>query len=440
MTLKKESMLPSLLILAAAVAAVVFLLAFYRSRQLESIPQETTDVSQNFAAPTVSTEEQIQAQLNIPGEGTNNMIWSWWYYPQVIATGESVYWGYGDNQGYSGIACYDRASGSITTNSLKKLESVDDHNGLALTLLEDGRILCAYSGGHNDNREIYIRVSSEPFRIDHFENTAVLTSQGLTCYAQILQHNGKIFVFYRVNNNGWAVRSSSDCVTWSEEILLIRADMQYYCKFVPTTREGLVRVCMNANPDAGNPQIRMGFYDLETGLFLNSDGKTELGSRDIHFTDVNILIPATEGKTQRLLDVAVTDPEVTRILFAPFTLDKSAKDSVYCLYDNGAVAQLCTGGDPLWNPKYMGGACFAGSDIYIARNQDGMDEIVAFRFSDDGSVTPVVLWEEAVGTGSNRNARPIASPDGSVILWHRGYYNSKVYTDFYTEAMIHFAE
>ena len=313
---------------------------------------------------------------------------------------------------------------------------VDDHNGLGLTLLNDGRILCAYAGGHDSNYEIHIRISARPYDITEFDTNIVLTSAGKTCYGQIIQHNGKIFLFYRMNSKSWAYRSSEDGINWSKEVVMVKADMQYYCKVVPTTQEGLVRVCMYSNPTSGDARIRMGFLDLNTGTMYNADGKTALGKEMVSYLNFDILIDVPAGKVQRMFDVAISDPKSPRILYTTFSNDKNANDSEYYIYDSGKSVKICNGGVPLWNPKYQGGASFAGDDcIVVARNASGTDYIEVYDYV-NGTVklSQSVYSQKAVG--NNRNARPIVDVNGRAFLWHNGYYNPNSYKDFDTDAKI----
>ena len=383
------------------------------------------------------------AQLNIAGEGMDNMIWSWWYYPQVVSTSDTVYWGYASNDGYSGVAAYDIATGKTTTTALKRITPADDHNGLAVTQLDDGRIMCIYAGGHDANNEMHVRISSKPNSIEEFDTNIILRSVGKTCYCQIIQQNGKIYIFYRVNSKSWAYRSSADGVNWSDEVLMVSADAQYYCKVMPTTKEGFVRICMYSNPTATDPRIRMGFMDLETGKIYNADGTTELGTQKVAHTKFDVLIDQPEGKIQRMFDVAITDPQTVRILYTVFSNSKTANDSVYYLYNSddfgktGTSVKICDGGVPLWNPKYQGGASFAGNDtVVVARNASNKDFIEIYKYQSGQMVLQKLVHSESVGGGRNRNARPIVDVNGKFFLWHSGDYNPNSYTDFNTDAMI----
>ena len=195
---------------------------------------------------------QLEA-LNINREGASDMIWSWWSYPQVISYNnlqDNVYWGFTTSEGYSGVAEYNNVSHKTTKTLLKKVSEVDDHNGVAVTVMNDGRIMCVYSGGHNDDNEIHARISNEQENIHRFDTDVVLRSSGKTCYSQIIEYQNKYYIFYRVSNKSWAYRYSSNGTKWSAEKIIITAKMQYYCKFMPTTTNGVIRICMTSNPDA----------------------------------------------------------------------------------------------------------------------------------------------------------------------------------------------
>ncbi|MBQ1476524.1 MAG: cell wall-binding repeat-containing protein [Erysipelotrichaceae bacterium] len=379
-----------------------------------------------------------EAPIDITVTGMENMIWSWWYTPQVISTEDKVFWGFAGNDGYGGVAQYDIATGKTKKTLLKKAPTIDDHNGVAITLLDDGRILCVYAGGHNKDKLIYARISNEPYDVENFDTQTILTSSGKTCYSQLLHYKDKIYLFYRVNNNNWAYRETEDGIDWSDEVILVTSPEQYYCKFTATTTDGLLRVTMYTNPAGSDPSFRMGFFDLEKKVLLNSDGTTVVGTDNVPYKDFHVLIDKPETGTQRLLDVAVSDPDKPKILYAVFNESKTTLNSSYYLYDGGAKIHVCEGGYPLWNPKYQLGAAFVGNDrIILGRNENNTDYIELYSIGSGAVTLEESIYSEEVVDGV-RNARPIADINGKVILWHRGYYNEEVYTDFDTSAKMHF--
>lgn len=383
---------------------------------------------------------QLEA-LNINREGASDMIWNWWSYPQVISYNnlqDNVYWGFTTSEGYSGVAEYNNVSHKTTKTLLKKVSEVDDHNGVAVTVMNDGRIMCVYSGGHNDDNEIHVRISNEQENIDKFDTDVVLRSSGKTCYSQIIKYRNKYYIFYRVNNKSWAYRYSSNGTKWSAEKIIITAKMQYYCKFMPTTTNGVIRICMTSNPDAEDANIRMGFMNLDTNEIYNSDNKTLLGKANIPSDQFDIIVSKPLGQSQRLLDVAVTEPEKPMILYATFKYDFATKNSVYNLYDTDKSLEICNGGNPLWNPKYQLGASFIGDNrIVLGREENGFDKIEIYNYDEEEIQLNKEFFSELIGNSFVRNARPIVDINQEVFLWHRGFYNPNMYTNFFTEAKIY---
>lgn len=383
---------------------------------------------------------QLEA-LNINREGASDMIWSWWSYPQVISYNnlqDNVYWGFTTSEGYSGVAEYNNVSHKTTKTLLKKVSEVDDHNGVAVTVMNDGRIMCVYSGGHNDDNEIHARISNEQENIHRFDTDMVLRSSGKTCYSQIIEYQNKYYIFYRVSNKSWAYRYSSNGTKWSAEKIIITAKMQYYCKFMPTTTNGVIRICMTSNPDAEDANIRMGFMNLDTNEIYNSDNKTLLGKANIPSNQFDIIVSKPLGQSQRLLDVAVTEPEKPMILYATFKYDFATKNSVYNLYDTDKSLEICNGGNPLWNPKYQLGASFIGDNrIVLGREENGFDKIEIYNYDKKKIQLDKEIYFELIGNTFIRNARPIVDINQKVFLWHRGFYNPNVYTDFFTKAKIY---
>ena len=406
----------------------------------KSFTTQVTSISPGTAKNLTLYAKWSLAALNIPGEGMNDMIWSWWYYPQVVSSGDSIYWGYATSEGYCGVASYNRTTDKTSTTALKKATTVDDHNGLALTTMDDGRIVCVYAGGHNSDNNIHIRISNEPGSIENFDTQIILRSSGKTCYGQILKYNKKYYIFYRVNNNSWGFRSSEDCLNWTEERILVKSTMQYYCKFMPTTTDGMIRVCMYSNPTAADPRIRMGFFDLNTETLLNSDAKTVLGTQSVSYDLFDILITPPEGQIQRMFDVAITAPDEPAILYTTFNKKSGSNDSIYYLYHAGTSYKICDGGKPLWDPKYQLGASFLDENTIIAgRHSTGTDYIEIYRF-DGTSVTLQQSVDQQSTSDGSRNARPIVDINGKAFLWHNGYYDPKSYKNFNTSARMYLIE
>ncbi len=383
------------------------------------------------------------AALNENREGKDDMIWSWWYYPQVFSDNTDslkVFWGFTTKEGFAGIAEYDDANAKVSKTILKKSPTVDDHNGLAIKMMKDGHIMCAYSVGHNKGKEVHIRISDSVRDISNFSTDIVLESAGQTCYSQILETEECYCLCYRVNNTLWAYRSSKDGFSWSDEVILVKASKQYYCRFVSISDSNLIRVLMYSNPSQDCNDIRMGFLDPVTGNMLNADGVTSLGNNNISYDSFDIVLSPEEDKKQRLFDVAVTGKDQVRFLYASFS-PKGNCDSIFRLYDSGSITDICAGGKDLFTNKYQLGASFIGNDrIVTARNQDDKDIIEIYKIKPEEVSLVKSVYQQENGTDNIRNARPIADVNGKAVLWHNGSYASNSYTDFDTSAYLYFLE
>lgn len=377
--------------------------------------------------------------------GMDNMIWSWWVYPQAVSfkrVRSRLYWTYTTADGHSGIAAYDFDTRQVVKNNLKAAD-VDDHNAPAVHIFDDGVIMCAYAGGHYVDHRIHVRVSATPESIEYFGDDIGFDCTGETTYSQIVACGEKVYVFYRSGTNAWAYRFTTDRgATWSAETVLITASVQYYCKFVPTTASGVIRVIMYSNPEQNDHDIRQAFLHTDNDTLYNSDNSTLLGKENISNAAVTAIVPLLTGwGTQRLFDVAVTPVERPLILYATYN-GGSPNDSAYRVYDSGAMYVLANGGRGI-KAHYQCGCAWIGTDrIACIRNDNhGTDVVELYRYS--GSEAPVLdqtVYTEATGSLPIRNARPIVDINCKAFLWQRGYYNYATFVDFNTDGMLHLLE
>jgi hypothetical protein len=418
--------------------------------EYKAIPPEDAEIlvvqlidrnSQNVM-PEITVKEVASTARTIE----DNMMWSWWIYPTMQSFSKirnKIYWTFTSATGDAGIASYDYRSKATKRTVLNHVDDVDDHTGIAMKVLASGKIICAYSTGHNTDNFMHVRVSKIAEDISDFEEAVNLESSedGNTTYAQLFTYaatgqKGKIYLFYRAaSGHTWACRISADYgATWGEEIPIITSENQYYCRFTETTTRGVLRICMMSNPNANDRSIRQAFLHLATMEVYDSDNTTLLGTTNVDCTRVSVLIGLTSGyDTQRLFDVAVTDIGQPKILYAPFNLSESS-DSVYKLYNNGATVTICNGGLSLWNPKYQLGACFKGkNEILVARNDNGVDCIE--KYGDDGTLKKT-YYREFVANQNIRNFRPVCDVNGKAWAYLRGYYNPETYKEFNSDAVL----
>lgn len=383
-------------------------------------------------------------QLNNVLVGNDNMIWSWWLYPQAVSlqrVRHKLYYGYVTSDGYKGVAEYDFDAKTVIKNNIMKA-GIDDHNALAVYVFPSGRIICAYSTGHNEDNKVRVRRSINCESVVGFEDEIILESAGLTSYAQMCYSNAKLYLFYRTDTKNWAYRTSADeGITWSNETILITSNIQYYCMFRPTNTDDVIRILMYSNPALGadtDTNIRQAFLHTDNNTLYDGDNTTALGTSNINKNNISILIPNETGtlNRQRLFDYAITDVDKPLVLYAPFHMNN---DSIYKLYDTGTVIEVCNGGNDIAY-TYQMGACFNGAnEIIVARGSgvdNGTDFIEQYAFNDGVLAEPIVLHSEKRGNIPIRNFRPIADVNGKAVLWVRGYYDNTTYNNYDTDAKL----
>ena len=389
----------------------------------------------------------LPALSNIALCGNNNMIWSWWIYPQVVSFSRvrnMIYWGFTTSDGYKGIAAYDIVAKTTKKNILAK-NDVDDHNGLAVYVYEDGTILTAYSTGHNEDNYMHVRKSTARENIDLFASETLLESIGKTSYAQIIYSNGNTYLFYRTGTTNWAYRISGDNGdTWGDEVVLITSSVQYYCMFRPTTTDGVIRVLMYSNPQLGDStdtNIRQAFLHTDNNMLYDSDNLTTLGSSNVDKDDITILIGNTANlRRQRLLDTAITAPERPLILYAPYNDLNSFSDASYVLYDTGEKHDIVITGKPLVGSYFLG-ASFVKPEKIVAVHgssaDDGTDIISIYTYNGSAVEVQRDIYSERRVSIPIRSGRPIVDVNEKALLWFRGEYKDTSYTDFNTDAKLY---
>ena len=276
--------------------------------------------------------ELSQFNLNRNMVGNGDMIWEYqnWTAPLAIShngINNRLFFTYTSDMGYSGIAQYDFDTKQLTKNVLKQnVEgATDDHDLIGVIMLPSYKILCAYSGGHNTDRNMYIRISSARESIETFDDVITLMCSDYTTYAQIFYYDSKLYLFYRLNNTKWAYRiGTNGGTTWSDETIFI-ADPgtdQIYCQISETTTAGVLRVCCYTNPAASDTAIRMGFLHLDDMKLYDTDNETVIGTTNISRTDITIIIQVpSSGKVNRLFSAAKTAITKTLVLYSVFTIE-----------------------------------------------------------------------------------------------------------------------
>ena len=379
--------------------------------------------------------------LGILAYNLEDAIYSWWNYPLAvrhIGHRDKTYLGYTDSQGYTGAASINNETGQETKKRLKKRD-IDDHNASSVEILEDGRVLCVYSSGHNQDNYLTVRISSKIESIEEFDEEIKILANGTTTYAQILKKNGKFFVFFRTGNRSWSYVESSNGIDWSQPVEFLHGGMQYYCKVVDTNDADLLRIVMYSNPNETDYNMRLGFFDTTTNEFKLQDG-TVVGTEGISKDAFPIILPIEEGKKQRLLDVAITDVDTTIIAYATFTDYVTARndwqDVVYKVAYHDEISGLQS------TTLTYGGKPFYYFSVYVGGMVFGYDENTLFMSrQDENDIWHIEKWEttnhltwamsESIHQAKEGSVaiRPTLEKDGDKLIWQEGFYSPVSFTD-----------
>ena len=418
--------------------------------------------------------------MNESTYGPEDVCWSWWSYPQVVSYNgirNKSYFGYATSLGYIGVGSYDMNTGAVVKTNLAQT-TPDDHNSCSVNVLDDGRIMAVFASGHDKDKYIHVRISSQKESITKFDKDIRLTASGKTSYSQVYKINGVYYIFYRYNSKNWGYYYSFDLKNWVGENKFLTAPVQYYMKLTKTTTANLYRLTMTGNPTSGDCNIRMGFVNFTNGTVYNSDMVPlgQMGS-SIDCTKFNVIIPQESNKYTRLFDVAETEPNKPEIAYCKWT--KGAKKADYSILRDGETYSIATGSDEFWL-KYFGGISFIDKDnIVVSYGNNYVDHIETMKFGerieteevevevevkaddtfevDKHTITDATeiktekrkqtvekkvidfscnneISKTSYKDSAYRSVRPVVDVNGKAIMWQYGFYDSSSYTSFNMDA------
>ena len=383
----------------------------------------------------------------------HDMCWEYqnWVFPQCVSFNNyrhQLYFGFltGDTpQNYTGVACYDFDLKTVTKTILKKNKAKDDHDLLAVKVLSNGYVICAYSDGHNDSNHIFVRKSTEKESIDTFNAPITLTFEYLTSYVQLFEYSGKLYLFTRevvdsANNLWrWAYKISNDLgETWGDENVLITADRQYYIQLTETNTAGTLMLLCYSNPSYDATDIRCGYLHLGNMTLYQSDNATVIGT-NVDYHDINIMVSPSTGKKLRLYNGAKTNAGDIKFLYCEFTNTGSSSDGVYKVYDNGNNYNIVNAGKGLWIPKTQLGIAWIGINKFaVARESGGTDYLEIYDYDTSTGVSTLnEVVDSMPNSGNRRLARPMVDTvNNEALVYWKGYFNPNNYVDFFTDGRI----
>ena len=353
----------------------------------------------------------------------------------------------------------------------------DEHNSPSLCIMQDGRIIVAYTG-HAANATLTYRITQKPYDIFSFGPEIVLEYAKSVTYAQLFENTSRheLWLFTRVDRVTWEFRHTKDAIHWSEPACSLSSDaggLFYFDvrkQLVPSKKGTHERwfFALYGHPRISKDHtIRSGMFDADGwlltmdgqrtsmnlyGNILTDDGKPAASKLDLQ--DLSIVYDSPEGSTVRLLEVAPTVP--LRIGLATFELDRP-ETITYCIssWKDGVwrlSKPIAHGGEFLSKPPqldgsqtYVGGmACYYGvgedgfhpkhrawcdtNRVFIAR-ADAKNRLLESYVSHDDGVTyeleqvikcipcqkDMKIWRPVV---------PIFAQDNLPVYWHEGTYSA----------------
>ena len=348
----------------------------------------------------------------------------------------------------------------------------DEHNAPSLCILQNGRIIVAYTG-HAATHELKYRITDKPWDLLSFGAERSLPYQESVTYAQLFENEKRheLWLFTRVHSVTWEFRYSNDeGASWSPPtaFLASTAGGLFYFDVRKQLIPGEYGVeerwlfALYGHPRISRDHtIRGGIFDAD-GWLLTMDGqRTDVNlygevngkktEAQLRLSQLSIVYEAPAGSTVRLLDVAPAQPP--RVAFAAFQMMRPETIVYYSAAYRGGEwrrsAPIARGGDFLAPRQVDGSQTYVGGmAYYYGVGEAGID----WRDGGDSETNRIFLaradsegWslESYVSHDCGENYRleqtlrripaedgrkiwrpivPIHAQDNLPVYWHEGSY------------------
>ena len=410
-------------------------LAFYGARDLENVSKVhfLTPISTeiNPLKERVSNVEYAISEMEVIHDFVNS-IYSWWVYPVGIYRDrirKCLYIGYVDNAGNQGIISKNISTGAINLHVFRQA-GVDDHNGVSVNMLPDGRIM-AICTGHAETSYHYCYISKRAENISEWDdviNIPLPEGYNSATYTQVLYVGDKWYMFYRCKGTTdgydyWGYSVSSDGVTWGNDVIFLSGlDKKYYCR-VALYDGTTVKLFMQSNYSVGETDIRLGYIDLSTGTIYNADHTSAL-TAPVVYTDFTIIIDKGSYRL-RLFDVLQgTD---NSLVYARLNSTGNGYVTMYARYDNGewTTYEMPSQG-AVFTSGYQNGVSFVEKDAFVVcRNLTDHWSTDLYDFS-NGTFT-LTKNLDATASSDVKMMRPVTINDTYALCNRGAYTNYNVY-------------
>lgn len=393
----------------------------------------------------ISTDDYLDRK-EITYDNTNS-IWSWWNYPQVTSYNnirERVYFGAVNNFGDRLIYQYNPNNEQFKRNSFTKaftsgnLNAGDDHNAFSVTVLDDGRIGCVMSGGHEIDDNLFVKISKKAEDISEFDDAIQIVFPDLVTYAQVIKaDDGTYWCFARSGAYSWYLTKSTDFITWTAPVEFMRNTLvvptqkqRSYIRVLPSTSADKFKLVAYGHAEGVDNNIRSGYIDTLTGDVYDDAGTPLDDSAGYYdMIDLTLIVPqlgVAPFDKIRLFDAAVDAHDKTYVSFARYL---GTDNSKYYIYYDGVVIETAESVKSITGNGYYGGQSFLGGDKdkivssrYLLSNTS---DIVEYKTYNTGSyvLDTTLLTKNTGASGEQRAARPILDTNGEYAIVHNGYYN-----------------
>lgn len=453
-------------------------------------PKKTSEIdtiSENAAATKaiLGDYEYTDGDMNlqIVKAGREHGASCYWWYPAIISTRtpyKRIYHAFCDENGSAGVACvnaFDKRSWKVILKNLKRDGEVDLHNILSVYRVpsgaDEGKIVCAYSEGHNQTNWMHIRISKNPDDITEWNEHISVNLGALATYSQFHYVNGRYYIFSRTDSGAtWGYLYSDDLIKWSDYHVLIEQDESvdrkyFYIWLKPIADEPkMLRFISYGHPIRHDTGIRCGVIDFETGnVYDYVDMETPLGTLSDRFSNAafTTLIEhpneTTKGR-QRMYDLAVTELDSLKIVYGRQKLGTQT-DGNYFVYEvdyqtlhdaevktqAGTRTELCQTGLCFLDHSdthAANGICFLDENtVFVSRSsQDyvGYDYMEIYKKTEGVWAFEKEVYKELKGAEFLRNGYPIASPDGKYVMWMRGLVSLDQFEDAKVDLILYDVE
>ena len=355
-----------------------------------------------------------------------DVAWSWWTYPIISWSQQNgkAYFGFVTSSGVHGVSIYNPNTNKTYQHLFDGKKEKDDHNAPSVSVLPNGKILVIYTTGHNTDKKIHIQVSKNAGSVSSWGPETVIKSAGKTCYIQVFQYNGKVWMFYRrlMKNAGeetwaWCCRNSSisNLSKWSSEKVIFHSKYQCYCLLRETTQNGLLRIVAGLHANNSDNNLKMAFYDLKSDTLLQTDYTKMKNNPNI--SDYKTFFSGN-GVKRRVFDMAVTSPEKPVIAYCTANSNHTAD---YYVWTNGIAEKILTSKNPFSETEahatYFSGMSFVNENKLVAAYRDGKDKIKLINMQNGRKVSEKVLSTAPSGT---KLIRPVVCKN--IVMWQKGTY------------------